>query len=396
MFLKLAAPLGEPAGTTPLAPPQPQPLAATAEQAGFAASVRALLTSFQLVAATNPCPCGHLGNPRRTCTCSQLRIESYRARLSGPLLDRIDLHVHVPAMAYRDLASREPGESSASVRARVEAAHTRQRARARAQRHAAHARAGRGGATRRRGRPLARTGGGTAGAVGAGHRLRAAGGADHRRPGKRGVTLAYSSVDKEPHVSPGDVVENKRLGAVLSDDPAVQSKRDEARLASPKMTVVQKDRLRARRRRLKEGPATVSQSTRITLASVDPNGPVPAFLDRFAAEQAEKHAGTAFPVTSGSASGSSLPLPHALVRPKRREALVVHVQTARTGHLYLARKRTSLLSLDTIGPRRRSRLSVLTALRPPTGVVYQIFYCDIQLAAEVDVHGRVRRGLLQG
>jgi magnesium chelatase family protein len=59
----------------------------------------------------------------------QLRIESYRARLSGPLLDRIDLHVHVPAMAYRELAAREPGESSASVRARVEAAHTRQRAR---------------------------------------------------------------------------------------------------------------------------------------------------------------------------------------------------------------------------------------------------------------------------
>jgi magnesium chelatase family protein len=85
--------------------------------------------SFQLVAATNPCPCGHLGNPRRTCTCSQLRIDSYRARLSGPLLDRIDLHVHVPAMAYRELAGREPGESSASVRARVETARTRQRAR---------------------------------------------------------------------------------------------------------------------------------------------------------------------------------------------------------------------------------------------------------------------------
>jgi magnesium chelatase family protein len=85
--------------------------------------------SFQLVAATNPCPCGHFGNPRRTCTCSQLRIDGYRARLSGPLLDRIDLHVHVPAMAYRELASGQPGESSASVRARVEAARTRQRAR---------------------------------------------------------------------------------------------------------------------------------------------------------------------------------------------------------------------------------------------------------------------------
>jgi magnesium chelatase family protein len=85
--------------------------------------------SFQLVAATNPCPCGHFGNPRRTCTCSQLRIESYRARLSGPLLDRIDLHVHVPAMAYRELAAGEPGEASATVRARVEAARTRQRIR---------------------------------------------------------------------------------------------------------------------------------------------------------------------------------------------------------------------------------------------------------------------------
>jgi magnesium chelatase family protein len=85
--------------------------------------------SFQLVAATNPCPCGHFGNPRRTCTCSQLRIDGYRARLSGPLLDRIDLHVHVPAMAYRDLAGRQLGESSASVRARVESARTRQRTR---------------------------------------------------------------------------------------------------------------------------------------------------------------------------------------------------------------------------------------------------------------------------
>jgi hypothetical protein len=117
-----------------------------------------------------------------------------------------------------------------------------------------------------------------------------------------GVALAYSTVDKEPHVSPGDVVENKRLGAVLATIQAVQTKRDEARLASPKMTVVQKDRLRARRQRLREGapaleaagkprgarPPTVSQTTSITLASVDPNGPVQAFLDRFAAEQAEK------------------------------------------------------------------------------------------------------------
>ena len=118
-----------------------------------------------------------------------------------------------------------------------------------------------------------------------------------------GVTLAYSTVDSEPHVSPGDVVENKRLGAVLATIQAAQTKRDEARLASRKMTVVQKDRLRARLQRLREGapaleaagkprrdrPLTVSQPTRITLASVDPNGPVQTFLDRFAADQAEKH-----------------------------------------------------------------------------------------------------------
>jgi magnesium chelatase family protein len=84
---------------------------------------------FMLVAATNPCPCGHLGNPRRTCTCSQNRLDSYRAKLSGPLLDRIDLHVEVPALSYRELSSQDAGESSAVVRARVEAARARQHAR---------------------------------------------------------------------------------------------------------------------------------------------------------------------------------------------------------------------------------------------------------------------------
>ena len=84
---------------------------------------------FMLVAATNPCPCGHLGNRLRACTCSQLRIDGYKARLSGPLLDRIDLQVAVPALAYRELAARQPGESSATIRARVEAARDRQRAR---------------------------------------------------------------------------------------------------------------------------------------------------------------------------------------------------------------------------------------------------------------------------
>jgi magnesium chelatase family protein len=81
---------------------------------------------FMLVAALNPCPCGHFGNRVRTCTCSQSAIGSYRAKLSGPLLDRIDMHVEVPALSYRELASRESGESTATVRQRVEAARLRQ------------------------------------------------------------------------------------------------------------------------------------------------------------------------------------------------------------------------------------------------------------------------------
>jgi magnesium chelatase family protein len=84
---------------------------------------------FMLVAALNPCPCGHLGNRLRTCTCSSIAISRYRAKLSGPLLDRIDMHVEVPAVPYRDLALGEPGESSASVRERVEAARDVQRRR---------------------------------------------------------------------------------------------------------------------------------------------------------------------------------------------------------------------------------------------------------------------------
>jgi magnesium chelatase family protein len=84
---------------------------------------------FMLVAALNPCPCGHLGSTVRTCTCSLAGVAAYRARLSGPLLDRIDLHVDVPALPYRALADEARGESSAAVRARVVAARARQLAR---------------------------------------------------------------------------------------------------------------------------------------------------------------------------------------------------------------------------------------------------------------------------
>lgn len=84
---------------------------------------------FQLVAAMNPCPCGHLGDNRRPCQCSALQVQRYRARLSGPLLDRIDLQVEVHAVSPDELASHAPGEPSACVRERVLAARERQQTR---------------------------------------------------------------------------------------------------------------------------------------------------------------------------------------------------------------------------------------------------------------------------
>ena len=81
---------------------------------------------FTLVAAMNPCPCGYLADPRRTCTCSPAAIRRYRARVSGPLLDRIDIHIEVPALAYDDLANKQGGEDSAQIRQRVNAARQRQ------------------------------------------------------------------------------------------------------------------------------------------------------------------------------------------------------------------------------------------------------------------------------
>jgi magnesium chelatase family protein len=81
---------------------------------------------FQLVAAMNPCPCGYAGHPTRACSCSPDQVARYRGRLSGPLLDRIDLTVEVPALAHEDLVTASMGESSATVRARVEQARSRQ------------------------------------------------------------------------------------------------------------------------------------------------------------------------------------------------------------------------------------------------------------------------------
>ena len=84
---------------------------------------------FQLVAAMNPCPCGGLGDVRRACGCPPRRIRSYQARVSGPLLDRIDLHVEVPSVPYADMAG-PAGETSAAVARRVREARERQAARA--------------------------------------------------------------------------------------------------------------------------------------------------------------------------------------------------------------------------------------------------------------------------
>jgi len=91
---------------------------------------------FQLIAAMNPCPCGYLGATTRACRCTPEQVQRYRNRLSGPLLDRIDLQVEVPALPPDTLLSAPPGEPTAAVRSRVLAA--RERARAR-QGHANHA-----------------------------------------------------------------------------------------------------------------------------------------------------------------------------------------------------------------------------------------------------------------
>jgi len=85
--------------------------------------------NFMLVAALNPCPCGYYGDPERACTCSLGMIQRYRKRISGPLLDRIDINIEVPRVPYEKLSQMRAGEPSAAIRARVEAARARQNAR---------------------------------------------------------------------------------------------------------------------------------------------------------------------------------------------------------------------------------------------------------------------------
>ena len=85
--------------------------------------------SFMLVCAMNPCPCGYTGDHSRECRCTVPQIQRYRSRISGPLLDRIDIHVEAPALRIEELRDASPGESSATVRARCEAARARQQER---------------------------------------------------------------------------------------------------------------------------------------------------------------------------------------------------------------------------------------------------------------------------
>jgi magnesium chelatase family protein len=85
--------------------------------------------SFMLVAAMNPCPCGYLGDPHKECVCSPIQIQRYRAKVSGPLLDRIDIHIEVPPVRYKELSSESGGEGSSDIRGRVNRARERQRKR---------------------------------------------------------------------------------------------------------------------------------------------------------------------------------------------------------------------------------------------------------------------------
>ncbi len=85
--------------------------------------------SMMLVGAMNPCPCGYFGDPTHTCTCTPKQVSTYLSKISGPMLDRFDLHIEVAPVAFDDLTAPATEESSASIRARVQAARTLQEAR---------------------------------------------------------------------------------------------------------------------------------------------------------------------------------------------------------------------------------------------------------------------------
>jgi magnesium chelatase family protein len=85
--------------------------------------------NFQLIAAMNPCPCGYYGDPVKQCTCNNAVVTKYQKRISGPLMDRIDIHIEVPRVEYDKLSSQRLGEPTTAIQARVEAARQIQRTR---------------------------------------------------------------------------------------------------------------------------------------------------------------------------------------------------------------------------------------------------------------------------
>jgi len=103
-----------------------QPLEDGCVHVSRAAHAVSFPAQFMLAAAMNPCPCGYAGDPIRSCTCHPSSIERYLARISGPLLDRIDLHVEVSAVAHGELSCERSGESSVVIRERVTRARSRQ------------------------------------------------------------------------------------------------------------------------------------------------------------------------------------------------------------------------------------------------------------------------------
>jgi magnesium chelatase family protein len=97
-----------------------QPLEDSRVTISRAAGSMTFPADFMLVAAMNPCKCGFFGDPKRECRCSSADVQRYRDRISGPLLDRIDIHVEVPAVKYQDLAGDSTGEPSTAIRERIE------------------------------------------------------------------------------------------------------------------------------------------------------------------------------------------------------------------------------------------------------------------------------------
>lgn len=106
-----------------------QPLEDGTVTVSRAAATTTYPAEFILVAAMNPCPCGNHGSRTQQCRCTSSQIQRYRARISGPLMDRIDIHIEMPEVGYAELSDRSNGEPSSAIRARVNAARARQRKR---------------------------------------------------------------------------------------------------------------------------------------------------------------------------------------------------------------------------------------------------------------------------